>query len=371
MASSLMERGHQVAVVCLSDDPSPPGEAYPFALTRLPRKAFKPWRYFRTFLTLYRAARAADVVYVNGLSAEAGLAARLARRPQVHKVVGDYAWERACNRGWFTGTLDEYQRKARGGRFAALNWLRNFPLWNADAVVVPSRYLSRIASGWRIRPDRIRVVYNAVEPVPEGYKSAPALPPHAGPTLITICRLVPWKGVSGLLRLAASQPALRLVIVGDGPLRSALEAEAARLGVSARAIFTGHLARAQAMELLRGADAFVLNSNYEGLPHVVLEAMEARVPVIAADAGGTGELVIDGETGLLVPVGNEAALEDAVKRLLENPTARARMVENAQRQLAGRFGLENMIAATESVLAGMCPAREGVSERRIGMEVGG
>jgi glycosyltransferase involved in cell wall biosynthesis len=115
--------------------------------------------------------------------------------------------------------------------------------------------------------------------------------------------------------------------------------------------FLGALSRREVLELLSAADAFVLNSTYEGLPHVVLEAMAARVPVVATAVGGTPEVVEDGKTGLLVEPGDRAGLLRALNRLRCNPDFAAALVENAAVALSGQWSEVRMVEDTERVLS--------------------
>jgi glycosyltransferase involved in cell wall biosynthesis len=171
-----------------------------------------------------------------------------------------------------------------------------------------------------------------------------------GKTLITVCRLAPWKGVEPLIRLLAQLQQTRLVICGSGHLRTHLEEVAERIGVAERVLFLGDVPHSSIDGYLRQADAFVLNSTYEGLPHVVLEAMAARVPVVATDAGGTSEVVEHNVTGLLVPVGDAAALQSAVEQLWSDPALCQRLVDAAAARAQTHFDFERMVAATEQTL---------------------
>jgi glycosyltransferase involved in cell wall biosynthesis len=352
VAAELSRRGHAVRVVCLSDRLDHDDSAYPFEVRRIARRAFVPARMLRTAAAIRRWARDADAVLVNGLAFEALLATGRRGVPRVHKVVGDTAWERARNRGWFTGTLDDYQRGGKGRllRLRLLDWMRTLPLRSAARVVVPSDYLRGIVGGWEIPPERTARVYNAVEEALGGAAAGEPAPRDPAPTVVTVCRLVPWKGVDGLIRVAAGLPGVRLVVVGDGPLRGALEALAEERGVAGRVRFTGTLPAREVRRELRRADVFVLNSSYEGLPHVVLEAMSERTPVVATAAGGTGELVRDGETGLLVPVGDDDALRGAIRRLLDDPALREALAEGALRRMRAEFSLAAMVESTERIL---------------------
>jgi glycosyltransferase involved in cell wall biosynthesis len=353
VAGELAARGMRVEVVCLSD-PGPHDDAgYPFPVHRIPRQTFWPWRVLITLAAIFERARRSDLIYVSGLGAESALAAVLAGRPTVYKVVGDYAWERAVGRGWFQGTIEDYQSKCRAGRFRWINLIRTWPLSRAARVIVPSRYLARLVASWGIPESRIAVIYNAASNGRGKPRSAEPWPEWTGRTLITVCRLVPWKGVSGLIEVLGSLPTTRLVIAGDGGMRADLTEQARRLGVAERVLFLGDVPGECVASCMRRADAFVLNSTYEGLPHVVLEAMEAGVPVIATDAGGTGELVEHGVTGLLIPVGRPEMLKAAIESLWKDPSLAERLVAGASQRVAENFAASQMLDQTERVLRGV------------------
>ena len=344
IARALAARGHTVNVVCLSDRTDHDDRAWGFGVTRIRRGGFKPLRGARTVFALSRHGRSADVLYANGLGGEAMLASILTRIPAVHKIVGDHAWERARNHRWFEGTIDEYQGAAKGWWLRLLDLLRTAPLRQARRVVVPSTYLGRLVYRWGIPADRVTVIYNAVDGAP--------CPPRlrSGGMVATVCRLVPWKGVDGILRALSGLPEASLVIVGDGPSRDDLVAVAASCAVEDRVRFLGEVPTGEVAACLAAADLFVLNSTYEGLPHVVLEAMLAGVPVVATAVGGTPEVVTHEETGLLVPASDDQALASAMRRLLADPDLGARLARAAQRTLEERFSSAVMVQETEALL---------------------
>ncbi|MDQ3624118.1 MAG: glycosyltransferase, partial [Verrucomicrobiota bacterium] len=224
MAAALTARGHKVEVVCLSDHLEHDDSAYQFRVHRIRRGLFWPWRVLLTTFAIWRVARRHDLAFVNGLGTESAVGALLAGRPSVHKIVGDYAWERAVGRGWFRGTMDDYQTSAKNPVLRLLDLARTFPVRLASQVIVPSRYLSGIVEGWGIPPRTIQLVYNAVAASTQSRDLSATLPEWSGRTLITVCRLVRWKGVEALIRLLPELPDTRLVIAGDGHLRGELEA---------------------------------------------------------------------------------------------------------------------------------------------------
>ncbi len=351
MAAALTARGHCVEVVCLSDRLDHDESGYGFGVRRIRRGIFWPLRVLSTTFTIWQRALRNDLVFVHGLGCESALAAFVAARPAVFKVVGDYAWERAVGRGWYGGTLDEYQVARKSLKLRMADFIRTFPLRLAHRIIVPSRYLQRIAEGWQVGEGKVQLIYNATPRVGTADPAATPLPAWTGKTLITVCRLVPWKGVDALIRLLPDMPDTRLVIAGDGQCHAELVALGAQTGVGERLIFLGDVPNRQVAGYMQQADAFVLNSTYEGLPHVVLEAMAAGIPVIATDAGGTGEVVEHGATGLLIPVGDAAALKSAVQRLWSEPALGRQLSVEAGRRLQAHFDFDAMVNGTEAVLA--------------------
>jgi glycosyltransferase involved in cell wall biosynthesis len=349
MATALTGFGHSVSVICLSDSLHHDDRAYPFAVQRIRRRQFWPLRILKVTLAIWRAGRQHDLVYVNGLGAESALGAFLANRPAVHKVVGDYAWERVVGWGKFHGTLDEYQAARKPPLLWLADLIRTVPLKLAESIIVPSAYLKRIVSGWKIAGEKVQVIRNAVQRS-TAKEGSILLPRWEGKTIITVCRLVPWKGVDAVIRLLPELPETRFIIAGDGHDRRSLQALAQSLGVSARVLFLGDVPHSCVHQCLAQSDAFVLNSTYEGLPHVVLEAMAAQVPVIATNAGGTGEVVEHMVTGMLVRVGDSAGLKAAIERLWSDPELGRRLVAEATLRCAAHFDFDSMVAATDAVL---------------------
>ena len=128
---------------------------------------------------------------------------------------------------------------------------------------------------------------------------------------------------------------MTLAIAGDGPDRGTLEQHAHRLRLGDRARFLGSVPRERVLRLFRAADASLLSSAWENLPHTVLESLALGSPVIATAVGGVPELVRDGENGLLVPPGDSAALATAIRRFFADEDLRRRLAEGAPGSVAG------------------------------------
>lgn len=195
-------------------------------------------------------------------------------------------------------------------------------------------------------PRRIEVVYNGVDGEFAGAGDRVREEfgvPNGAPLVGEIGRLCDVKGQRELIAALADVPDVRAMLVGadleqDGAFQVELERRAADLGVRDRVVFAGR--RDDVPDVLAALDVVVLPSLTEGLPLVVLEAMAARRPVVATSVGGTPELVVDGETGLLVPPRDAGALADALRRLTGDRALRERMGEAGYRRVRERFSAD-------------------------------
>jgi glycosyltransferase involved in cell wall biosynthesis len=316
------------------------------------RKYPKVFRHFAYCMRVYEAGKHADAILALdpvSVGFPAFLAARLLRKPFLVKVVGDYAWEQGVQRFGIKDPLDAFVRRGRVP--FAVSMLRAVQVHvakSAKNVIVPSEYLKGIVSAWRVPVERITVIYNAIE-LEEGGVVPIAAQAALAPRIVTIGRLVPWKGMRGIIDAVAQlEPPASLTIVGDGPERSALEAHAKKM-LGERCVFTGALAHADALATLREADIFVLNSTYEGLSHVLIEALMLGKPIIATKAGGNAELITSGENGLLVAPNDAPALILALTQLLTDPALKERLSLNAKAG-SSRFSTGTMIGKTAALL---------------------
>lgn len=352
IAQALVEHGHQVRIITLSDAVPAGDSACSFPVLRIPRSRWYPLRWLKTVGTIIRHGRDVDVLFVNGLALEAVVANHILRKPLVQKIVGDLAWERMRTAGVTTDTLEFFQSKKYSLRVELLKKLRSFWSRSSTALIAPSRYLKNIITGWGIPASKIQVIYNAVR-VPERAPELPAMLRQLtgrGRIIVSIGRLVPWKGFEDIIRIAKILPDVQVCIIGEGPQRGDLERLIIEQGLSSRVHLIGACSRIEVFEYLRNSDLFVLNSLYEGLPHIVLEAMSVGVPVIATDTGGTGELVQDRYNGLLVRTAERAMLDHAVRLVLGDRNLRDRLVAGGYVTLE-KFNWTGLVAQTESLLA--------------------
>ncbi len=222
----------------------------------------------------------------------------------------------------------------------------------ADRVLVNSQAALEEERAAGFARDRLVYVPNAARAVAgTANRWALGLPP--GPLAVSVGQLETMKGHRFLVE---AWPAVReaipdavLAIVGDGPCRRSLEEDARRLGVADSVRFLGF--RAPADPFFSACDVLVQPSLTEGLPNAVLEAMTAGRAVVASRVGGVPELVVDGETGLLVPPGDAPALARALGTLLGDPARRARLGAAAAARARSTFSMEAVRAKVEEAYA--------------------
>jgi glycosyltransferase involved in cell wall biosynthesis len=329
LADALVAAGHEVEVVTTADT-TPESRGYPVHWVSRTRRA--PLRHFAVVRAVLRSARGADRVYATTMIRRAAIAAALARRPLVVKLVADEAYERERRSGRFEGTLEEFQRTRGGARLRLLRSTRNAALRRARRILVPSEYLRRIAVGWNLDATRVSVVPNPAPELPSlpGREEARAALAIQGFSLGSAGRLTAQKGLGDALEALTRVDGVELLVLGDGPSRAELEGRASELGLAARVRFLGPGRREDVLRLFRAVDAVLLTSAWENLPHTLLESLAVGTPVIATAVGGIPEVLRDGENGLLVPARDVAAIAGAIGRLARD--------EHLRRTLAAATG---------------------------------
>lgn len=182
------------------------------------------------------------------------------------------------------------------------------------------------------------------------------------PRIVSVGRLVQLKGQDQLLTaatlLAADFPRIQFVIVGDGPLRAALQQQADALGLTHHVTFTGSVRDVPAQ--LRAADIYVSTSHYEGMPMATLEAMAWGVPVVASDVPGNRAVVEHGRTGLLFQSGDSAGLAAQLRAVMADPVAAAARAATARDRVERQYSADAVARGYRDIYVaalGPTPAR--------------
>jgi glycosyltransferase involved in cell wall biosynthesis len=236
------------------------------------------------------------------------------------------------------------------------DWEKREKLQSMDWLVTCTETGHRVLAALAQPPEKASLVYHGLD-----FRRFPEPPARAartqGPyTLLSVGRLVPKKGYAGLIDALGQLPKdldWRLRHIGGGPLKDMLQAQAETLGIAGRITWLGAKPQETVLEEYRGADLFILNSRIaedgdrDGLPNVLMEAQSQRLPVIATAIAGIPELVVDGETGALVPADDAAALAQAIERLLRDAGLRERLAAAGNSRVRTRFAMDRGIADLE------------------------
>lgn len=307
-----------------------------FAMNKRPGK--DPRAYLRLMRCLRRTRP--HIVHTRNIGTlDTVFASRLAGVPV--RVHGEH--------GWDMHDLNGRSRKYRFLRRLCAPFVQRFVAVSADLA-------EWLHDSTGIARDRITHIVNGVDcerfqPLPEGKARGSeefGVPPGAI-VVGTVGRLEAVKGQEQLLRAwplveqqaTAAGRQVRLLLVGDGSRRTALESLARELGISGSVIFAGM--RTDIPQLLRMMDVFVLPSLNEGISNTILEAMATGLPVVATRVGGNPELIDAQSTGYLVDAGDSERLAQAIATLVLDDARRSRMSQAARRRTVERFSLEVMV----------------------------
>ena len=331
---------YRFAIVCLT-------ESTPFS-ARIRREDVavyeihkRPGQDFGSWWRLYRLFRhiRPSLVHTRNIGClEAQIPAWLAGVPC--RVHGEH--------GWDVSDPDGSNRKYR--------WLRRLHSPLVHRFIALSQELERyLLDQVHIGPDKLSRIYNGVDERRFGPGDSDALPAgFAERDSIVFGTVGRMHGVKdqetlarAFVRLCGQRPELaarlRLVLLGDGPLRQTCIDLFADAGLSEQTWLPG--SRDNVPEIMRALDVFVLPSRAEGISNTILEAMACGLPVIATDVGGNAELVDSGHTGALIPSNDPAALARQMAVYADDPQLRRQQGENGCKRVAERFSMARMLSA--------------------------
>ena len=238
------------------------------------------------------------------------------------------------------------------------NPLRKFKYqWGVDRIVAISEGVRNVLVADGLDPGRIAVIRSGIDPRPfdpndPGTEIRKEFGiPERSPVIGCVAHFADHKGhrylIEAAVRVAAAVPDVRVLLVGEGELRPAIELRIKELKLEQYVLLTGF--RKDIPKLLAAMDIVVLSSHLEGLGTSLLDAMAMARPVVATRVGGIPEMVVNGVNGILVPPRDPAALADALIELIQRPDERKRMGQAGRARMLELFSAEAMVAATEAV----------------------
>jgi glycosyltransferase involved in cell wall biosynthesis len=239
------------------------------------------------------------------------------------------------------------------------DWLATWAARLTHSFVAVSRDAARYYVETGLPAERVRTIWNGIDLDRFAFHG----PKIAGPVVV-VARLSPEKGLTTLLHAASNlhkvDPKFRLEIAGDGPCREELLGLTHELGLGPVVKFLGNVAKVP--ELLSRASLFVLPSKSEGISLTLLEAMATGLPIVATAVGGNPEVVVDGQTGMLVPPENPEELATAMRRMRDNGENAQLMGRAGRRRVECFFDIRSVVARYEQLYVGDSVAASEPSE---------
>ena len=325
------EKNIDVTVQTYSDNQNSVAKIGMVKVFRILRSRSLPFRYAAMIRGIGCNVSANISVFAVGAFLETYLSSKIYRFDYAVKVPGDIVWERARNNNMTDLDIAEFQLQKLNFKYRVFRKLYSSSLKKARMVIVPSRGLYNLCIQWGVPHEKLHLIYNSVElsesfGVPTGEYDF---------DLVTICRLAPWKGVDELIQYSAKRN-LRLVVAGDGPDRARLESLTKAL--DAKVTFTGEISNQSVNQLLSKSRIFVLNSYYEGLPHVLVEARVAGLVSIGRAGTGSEEVINDDIDGYLIRP--DRPLDETLDLAIASVTKSKGFIQRAREDASSRFDKE-------------------------------
>ena len=333
-------------------------EKLSYKLTRVLRTKLKIFGHIAYLFNCLRVARSTDVVLA--LSAmNAGIAgvvaSRLFKKPLIIRVVGDYAWETAMNRRATSFLLDDFQKEPKKGWIGILHKIQVYVCNYSDKIIVPSEYLKKIVSGWGVSVSKIAVINNGVHQVSLDISQEDARKEIgiSGRIILSIGRLVPWKGHRMLIKIMPTllqwDSYTRLIIIGDGPDEKMLQSMIVNMGLDRKVFLVGKKNHNEVIKYLKASDVFALHTGYEGFSHQIVEVMSAGVPIVTTNIGGNPEIITSGKNGFLVGYNDEFELVESIRSILQSESLRDQFVIEGLKT-ASQFTVRRTVDKVKSLL---------------------
>jgi len=311
-------------------------------------------RHIAYFFKILSKTKGVDVIYAQdpvSVGLPTTLANKFLRKKFFIRIAGDYAWEQGVQRFDIKDDLDTFSAKNDYGfRVKFFKKIQFYVAKQADKIIVPSHYFKTVILNWGIIDKKITVIYNGIK-LSEPSEVQP--PKIREKVILSVGRLVPWKGFKVLIEvmpeILKEIPDVKLVIVGSGPQKEELENKITELSLREAVTLTGQLSREEVLDNMRKASVFVLNTQYEGFAHLLLEAANNKVPVVTTNIGGNPELIKNNQEGVLVKPDDKEAIRNGILKIFREELFRQSIVQNAYEK-SKQFSIENTLDNLEKLL---------------------
>jgi len=290
------ELNYEIEILTLSDNKNS-NINDDFSVKRIDRNLPIIYRWLKTIFTIYKLGKNKDLIFVNGLGTEATIANIFLNKKIIRKIVGDPVWERAYSKAKISESFDEFQVKNYGFSISLQKKVRSFSIKKSDIVVTPSKHLKNFILNLGFK-NKIEIINNGVF-IPEENTN---IFTNDQINITIVSRLVSHKNIEKIIKAISdlNSPLINLNIIGDGPELNQLQKISLESNNKDNIIFHGKLNRDDINHIFLKSDIYIQASNYEGLPHSLLEAMSYGIPVLCTPVGECKEILGNEDRGYIL-----------------------------------------------------------------------
>ena len=290
------ELNYEIEILTLSDNKNS-NINDDFSVKRIDRNLPIIYRWLKTIFTIYKLGKNKDLIFVNGLGTETTIANIFLKKKIIRKIVGDPVWERAYSKAKISESFDEFQVKNYGFSISLQKKVRSFSIKKSDIVVTPSQHLKNFILNLGFK-NKIEIINNGVF-IPEENTN---IFTNDQINITIVSRLVSHKNIKKIIRAISdlNDPLIYLNIIGDGPELNQLQKISLESNNKDNIIFHGKLNRDDINHIFLKSDIYIQASNYEGLPHSLLEAMSYGIPVLCTPVGECKEILGNEDRGYIL-----------------------------------------------------------------------
>ena len=311
----LINKGHNVKIICLSDKENLTYKDE-VSVIRINRSLPIIFRWFKTIVKIYNVSKKSDLIFVNGLGTETTIANLFSRKKVMRKIVGDPVWERVYNKKLIDESFDDFQENKHGIFISLQKIIRNWSIKKSNYIITPSQHLKAFID--KIGFDnKIFVINNGVT-IEQQNK---VVFQNKIIKLLVVSRLVTQKNIDLIIKSVKTikDEDIILNIVGDGSEVNNLKYLVRKYELEEKVNFIGKIESLKLNEYLKDADIFIQASNYEGLPHSILEAINYEIPILSTEVGGCSVLLNKGERGYIIPIPiSETGISEGIRKIINN-----------------------------------------------------
>ena len=290
------ELNYEIEILTLSDNKNS-NINDDFSVKRIDRNLPIIYRWLKTIFTIYKLGKNKDLIFVNGLGTEVTIANIFLKKKIIRKIVGDPVWERAYSKAKISESFDEFQVKNYGFSISLQKKVRSFSIKKSDIVVTPSQHLKNFILNLGFK-NKIEIINNGVF-IPEENTN---IFTNDQINITIVSRLVSHKNIEKIIKAISdlNSPLINLNIIGDGPELNQLQKISLESNNKDNIIFHGKLNRDDINHIFLKSDIYIQASNYEGLPHSLLEAMSYGIPVLCTPVGECKEILGNEDRGYIL-----------------------------------------------------------------------